>query len=396
MPRENCPVCDARRTECFLRRRSVPAHQNMLFTSAAAARAITRGDLEMRACPACGFVFNAAFDPTRVDYGPAYENSQDRSPAFNAHLDERVDHLVRARGVRCGRVVEVGCGKGVFLRKLLAHPLNNSDAVGFDPAFTGAPEPANERIRFVTDFYGPETAVPADAVVCRHVIEHVPEPLDLLRTVRAGVGRSGSTRVFFETPCVEWILRGRVMWDFFYEHCSIFTTHSLALALSRAGFEPTGVEHVFGGQYLWAEGTSATSGSTVSGDGAEIAELAAAFGDAEREQIASWQALIAELGAHGPLYAWGAGAKGVTFCNLADTDATRLAGVVDVNPAKQGKYLPGTGHAIVAPQSAIAAHAVFVFNPNYVTEVADILNRLGSDAAVIDLSRLEESHAAGH
>ena len=34
---------------------------------------------------------------------------------------------------------------------------------------------------------------------------------------------------------------------------------------------------------------------------------------------------------------------------------TKLAGVVDVNPAKQGKYLSGTGHPIVPPEAAAGA-----------------------------------------
>ena len=386
MPREVCPVCDSAGAEQFLFRESVPVHQHQLFAAAADARAIRRGVLDMRSCDACGFVFNAAFDPALVDYGPAYENSQDSSPAFNAHLDGLVDHLVRDGGVRNGRVVEVGCGKGVFLGKLLAHPDNHSDAVGFDPSYLGAERVG--RTRFVKDFYGPATAVPADVVICRHVIEHVARPLDLLRTVRISVGESGATRVFFETPCVEWILQNRVTWDFFYEHCSLFTVASLSLALERAGFAVTSVRHIFGGQYLWAEGTSGRTPDTDQFQTRPTTRLATEirrFAAENSERVTRWHDLLADLAPRGPVFVWGAGAKGVTFCNLADPDGSRLAGVIDVNVAKQGRFLPGTGHPIVPPASAVGAAAVLVLNPNYVAEIRATVASLGSHAEVIDL-----------
>jgi len=385
VPRENCPVCDAPGAERFLFRPSVPVHQNVLCSTASEARDLKRGVLDMRACPACGFVFNAAFDPRLVDYGPDYENSQDCSPAFHRHLDTLVERLVRANGVRNGCVVEVGCGKGVFLNKLLSHPDNKSEAVGFDPSYIGAEQVG--RARFVKDFYGPATAVPADVVVCRHVIEHVPEPLELLRTVRLGVGESGRTRVFFETPCVGWILRNRVPWDFFYEHCSLFTAASLSLALERAGFAVAGVRHVFNGQYLWAEATSAKSRSAIRDGEPDTLHLARLFARDERNRVARWDSMLRELSLRGPVYAWGAGAKGVTFCNLADPEGQRLAGIVDVNPAKQGRYLPGTGHAIISPEEAVEAGAAafLVFNPNYVDEVVSTVEGLGSHASVVDL-----------
>jgi hypothetical protein len=182
-----------------------------------------------------------------------------------------------------------------------------------------------------------------------------------------------------------------VPWDFFYEHCSLFTAESLTLALELAGFCVTGVRHVFGGQYLWAEGEagrvrprSPSPLETLERRTGGVAALARAFAAEERERVTGWTALLAEAGADGPVFAWGAGAKGVTFCNLADPERTRLAGVVDVNPAKQSKYLPGTGHPIVPPEAVAGARAVLVFNPNYVAEVRATVARLGSRAEIID------------
>jgi SAM-dependent methyltransferase len=363
----------------------------LLYESAEAARKAARGDLDLRVCGRCGFVFNAAFNPDLLEYGPDYENTQNHSPAFDAYTDELVEHLVRT-GVRSGRVVEVGCGKGVFLVKLLSHPASRCEGVGFDPSYFGPEAALGGRLRFVRAFYGPDTAAPAEAVICRHVIEHIADPLALLRTVREAAAEG--TRVFFETPCVEWVFRNRVPWDLFYEHCSLFTAHSLGLALTRAGFRVTATRHVFGEQYLWAEAVAghgerpATASDTV--------RLAAGFAAAEKSRLARWGQLLERLTADGPVVVWGAGAKGATFCNLADPDARRVAGVVDVNPAKQGHYLPGTGHPILAPAAAADAAAVIVLNPNYTAEVADALGRLGSRAAVIDLMRWEEEHAADH
>jgi hypothetical protein len=392
MPGSACPICEAPNATEFLRRGAVPVHQNLLFDTAEAARAIARGTLAMHVCGACGFAFNAAFDPTLLDYGTAYENSQDCSAAFNSYLDGLVQQLVERHGVRNGRVVEVGCGKGAFLTKLLTHPANRSSAVGFDPTYLGPDEVLGGRLRFKRVFYGPETAVPADVVVCRHVIEHVPDPLGLLRTVRAEAGQWGKTKVFFETPCVDWILRHRVPWDFFYEHCSLFTRHSLGLALTRAGFRVTDVRHVFGGQYLWAEAETGV-GQWPAADG-DTPRMAREFAAVERSRLTYWLTLLNS----GRTLVWGAGAKGVTFCNLADPRAERVLAVVDVNPAKQGKYLAGTGHPILSPEAALGLRpdAVLVLNPNYVAEVADVVSRLGSSAAVIDLMHQEGTRAAHH
>ena len=124
--------------------------------------------------------------------------------------------------------------------------------------------------------------------------------------------------------------------------------------------------------------------------------MAAGFAADERRRVAGWVRLLDDLRGHGPVAVWGAGAKGVTFAHLADPDARRVAAVVDVNPAKQGRFLPGTGHPIIAPVRAVelGVTSVLVLNPNYAAEVAAALAGLGSPAAVIDLTDREARHAA--
>ena len=116
--REACPICDTQAPAAFLQRDGVPVHQNLLFDDPGAARAIARGRLELSACPTCGFVYNRAFDASLLAYGERYENAQDCSPAFAAHMRLLADEIVRA-APEDARIVEIGCGKGSFLRALV-------------------------------------------------------------------------------------------------------------------------------------------------------------------------------------------------------------------------------------------------------------------------------------
>lgn len=381
-----CPVCESRRLAPFLQRSQVPVHQNLVVTSQETARAVTRGELDLVVCEDCGFVFNRAFDLSRLAYGEDYDNTQSCSAYFDTYLDGLVKDLVERQGVRNSTIVEVGCGKGQFLRKLVSYPGANNQGFGFDPSYVGPDTDLDRRLAFRRCYYDDTcTDVAADVVVCRHVIEHVPEPMALLRSVRAALAHTPRARVFFETPCVEWILRNRVVWDFFYEHCSLFTAASLSLAFENAGFAVERVEHIFGGQYLWLEARATDAALPTVQSRPETAALAQAYGADEAILRQKWLARLVELKARGKVALWGAGAKGATFANLVDPDCTLIDCVVDLNPNKQGRYIPGTGHPIVAPTDLPrrGVRSAVLMNPNYREENLRLLAEAGIELDLI-------------
>ncbi len=91
----------------------------------------------------------------------------------------------------------------------------------------------------------------------------------------------------------------------------------------------------------------------------------------------------------GGVAVWGAGAKGVTFAGLVDPQESQVDCVVDINPRKQGRFLPGTGHPIVPPAALreLGVKTVLVLNPNYVPEIRLLLDELNLDVVVIDVMR---------
>lgn len=384
----SCPLCAGGRSRVFLRQSGVPVHQNLVMATPEAARSLVRGDLAFAVCPDCGFVFNQAFDLTRLSYGEDYDNTQSCSATFDAYLDGLVKDLVECHGVRNCAVVEVGCGKGGFLRKLVDFPGACNTGTGFDPSYVGEAGSSDGRLTFRQCYYDDAcTEVPADVVICRHVIEHVPDPMSLLRAVRAALARSPRSRVFFETPCVDWILRNQVIWDIFYEHCSLFSAGSLRGAFERAGFAVDRVEHIFGGQYLWLEARVAEA-PRLAMDPGKTLSLAEAYAEAEDRLRYQWKTRLLAAEHLGPVALWGAGAKGATLANLVDPDGTCIDCVVDLNPNKQGRFLPGTGHPIVAPADLPrrGVKQAFLMNPNYREENLSLLAEHGITLDLLDWS----------
>jgi len=380
-----CPICRRDAASIFLERSGVPVHQNMVVKEARLALMVPRGDLALCVCDHCGFIFNRAFDPNKLSYEASYDNTQLCSPSARQHYDDLVRRLLDLRHVRGCRIVEVGCGqKGDFIRGLVKADARNQ-GIGFDPSYAGVSTELDGRLRFVKRFYGPDCAGErADVVVSLHVIEHVPSPMELLKTVCNNLAASPRARVFFETPCVEWILTNYTIWDLFYEHCSYFSRTSMTAAFELAGFRVEQIEHVFGRQYLWLEAALSDAPSAAKVTHGGIPNLARQFALREQEtfrRLREWAGARTEK-----LAVWGAGAKGVTLVNLIDPARELFACVVDLNPNKQGNFVPGTAHPIVGYRELprYGVKTAVLMNPNYRSETEALLREAGLDIQLVD------------
>jgi SAM-dependent methyltransferase len=380
----SCSLCDSRDLFVFSERTGVPVHQNVPLDTAGAARAASRGDLRLACCRACGFVTNLAFRQDLLHYGAGYENDQTQSPAFEAYTDGLIASLIAA-GCRNRFVLEVGSGQGQFLRRLCANGGNRG--VGFDPAYTGKDSVDGDGVTFVRELYsGQRTHESPDLVLCRHVLEHVPDPMRFLKDIVRSLGRDRSARIAFEMRTVGWVLEQVMVHDFFYEHCSYFTAESVRFAFERAGFTNVVPTATFGGQYLWvtADYQPASPRPMPRLAPGGIVKSVERYVQQEQASGAALRAKIEKLRVSGPVAIWGAGAKGVTLLNLIDPGCQIVDCTVDVNPKKQGKFIPGTGHPIVSPAELPArdVRGVLVMNPNYADEVRHALHAISPDVVV--------------
>ncbi len=376
-----CPLCNSIADVAVLDSSAVPVFQNVLYPTFEEARSAATGRLAIRACPACGFVHNAAFDPDSALYDANYENNQSHSAVFTRHIQGSVAAVLRA--VTPGEtVLEVGCGQGYFLSHLAQAAPAGTPLIGFDPAWRGGtpPAPGVEIHARLFDRAAAESLDrPIGAVVSRHVIEHVRDPLGFLNAIRAALPTQRPVDLFIETPCVQWILDNGVVQDFFYEHCSYFTAETLDTALGRSGFETVSIDHVFGGQYLWAHARTGDTATHAPSSAAGMVKSAAAFRERYAASLARWRETLGAARQKGRVALWGGGAKGVTFAAVFDPDRALIDCIVDINPGKQGHFTPLTAHPVLSPEAAAERNirTLVVMNPLYRDEIAATCASMG-------------------
>jgi len=384
----SCPLCGGRDLETFFRVDAVPVHQNLLWRTRESARHCDRGEIALALCTTCGFISNAAFQPALVRYSPLYENSQSCSPQFHAYMEGLADRLIERYGLREKVVVEIGCGKGEFLSMLCERGGNRG--IGFDPSVP-PDRPATDHITFISDFYSERYAgYRGDLVCCRHVLEHLPDPAAMLTRVRRSIGEHAGTAVYVEVPSAIWILRNLTFWDIFYEHCSYFSPGSLRWLFAACGLRIVALDEVAGGQYLGVEAIPDGDGPAAhDADGVrDAAESVAHFVAHYPERLAALRAQTESLRRDSRrAVVWGAGAKGVTFLNVLAIQPEFIPYVVDINPRKQGMYVPGTGQQIVHPERlrAYAPDVIFVMNPNYREEISEMVRNAGASGEIVSL-----------
>ncbi|MCL4765091.1 MAG: methyltransferase domain-containing protein [Hyphomicrobiaceae bacterium] len=377
-----CPVCTWPGARPLLEMRGVPICCNVLWPSRAEALQAPVGDIRLRYCADCGHIFNAAFDPGLMSYTEEYENSLHFSARFQSYAHWLAEHLVGTHDIRGRTVIDIGCGKGDFLATICA--TGDNRGYGFDRSYSG--ESATHRkdldLTFVREFYSEQyAAIAADLICCRHVLEHLADPIVLVEQVRTAAGRGRDAIAYFEVPNGLYTLRDLGIWDLIYEHCSYFSPASLEYLFRNNGFLVLEILDLYEGQYIGIACRRATAGAHAGGAHAaaeDAAGHAAAFAARFRRKVKEWQARLDLLRWQGRrTVVWGGGSKGVTFLNLLTSPLIEF--MVDINPRKLGKYVAGTGQQVIAPEQLVdyRPDVVIVMNPVYRDEIREKLDTLG-------------------
>ena len=326
----------------------------------------------LRECNDCGLVFNAILDSKAIPYDERYENRQNFSAGFLAMLEQTASTLANRYSLKGGAVLEVGCGKGDFLHLLCERA--QCRGLGFDTSCEVVGAQTDRRVTFFQRYVTPEDVTEKiNLIVCRHVVEHVPQIGDFFQLLHRLAVAGGGSAVYVETPALEWIVEHHAFWDVFYEHCNYFQTGTLRRLAEKAGFTVLDHRRIFGGQYQALELRTASSDTARPDEPPQTTPLLCTFARDLANSVNEVISKLMEAGASNGWAIWGAGAKGVSIAGALSHMPPLF--VVDSNPAKQGTFIPGTNVPVVAPSDTRLGviPVVLIVNSYYACEIRECL-----------------------
>lgn len=381
--RIDCPVCRQQDLLHSVFFEALPVSCNSLHPDANSAVAAQTAQFALAFCRNCDHFFNAAFEDDRIGYTPNYENSLHFSPRFVAFVDDLADRLSTTYRLGGKLAVDIGCGKGDFLKRLCS--TSGARGIGFDRSFEDNRGEKVAGVEFINDWFGNAYSDVKPAFVsCRHVLEHIANPIAFLKGLRSHPGVEPNTVFYIEVPNALYTMRDMGIWDLIYEHVSYFTPHSLRVAMETAGFQVLDEGASYGDQYLFIEAMSVGTRLTeILSKSGKIDALVRRFDRTYRDKVAWWRDYLSKRDPEQTVV-WGAGSKGITFVNVVP-GGTRIGSLVDVNPHKQGRFAPGSGTPVLGPESLRGRplRSIIVMNPLYRDEVAQTAHKLGLAPEII-------------
>jgi SAM-dependent methyltransferase len=378
-----CPLCGADGLRDVLHLHGVPAICNQLWPDSASARNAARGDIDLALCESCTFLFNRSFREDHVAYAPGYENALHFSPHFRTFAEGLCSELVQRYGLAGRDIVEIGCGDGYFLDLMVARGVRS--ATGFDPSMAGRSTPFTETpgVDIVPQHLrADQLDRDFDFLLCRHVLEHLSDPLAVLREVRTAIG-DRACPVYFEVPNGTWILERPSIWDVIYEHVSYWTPTSVETLFRRAGFTIVSLRTGYDEQFLMIEARPTAADPAVlptEHERLEVLRACRSLHETSRALFSEWHRRLAALAREGKqAVIWGAGSKGISFANAVAAASGCVIAMVDVNARKHGRFVPGVALPVIAPSEVVhvSPELILIANELYAREIQRVLAEQG-------------------
>lgn len=328
--------------------------------------------LHARVCDACLLVqVEPAVPPEEIFSHYAYFSSF--SESWLAHCRAYSQMAIeRFALTSSSKVVEIASNDGYLLTNFVRAGI---PCLGIEPAANVAETARAKGVPTEVAFFGVETARrlaaaghKADLLVAKNVLAHVPGIDDFVAGLAVLLREDGVFTVEF--PHLLNLIRNVQFDTIYHEHFTYLSLLAVERIFARHGlrvFDVTEISTHGGSLRVFAchaggprQTEPAVAAVRAQETAAHLDRPEGYAGFAPRVEKVRRDLLAFLDSARGTVAAYGAAAKGNTLLNYCGVGRERIAYVVDRNPAKQGRLLPGSRIPVRTPE------AIFAEKPGYV------------------------------
>jgi len=352
-------------------------------------------------CDVCALVQLDSSIQRELHFNENYSYYSSYSDSWLNHAKELAQKSVnRLKLSDSNLVVELASNDGYLLQyfKELGVPV-----LGIEPSENVANFAIFERgIRTLVEFFGVDSATKmlhefeqADLVIAINVLAHVPDIHDFLRGIEILLKDEGQAVIEF--PHLANMLRECQFDTIYHEHYSYLSLTALCPIIEKSGLKVIDIEEIptHGGSLrLYLAKMDSSIGETLILEEVLKKELLfdprsyitrQNFQKSVSYIVENLLSEISKLKENKKLiFGYGAAAKGNTILNLAGINSSQICCIIDRNPHKQGKLLPGT-HILICGAEELSKNppdAILVLPWNLASEVSLQLRKLGIETPI--------------
>jgi SAM-dependent methyltransferase len=333
--------------------------------------------LRVLVCESCWLVQTEDFADATLLFSSDYAYFSGYSSTWVEHCLAFADEVIGRFGLdQLSRVVEVASNDGTLLDFFHTRGMK---CTGIEPTASTAAAARDLGLEVLEVFLDEKVAdglvtdgLVADLLVANNVIAHVPDIVGFATGCKNLLADDGVAS--FEFQYLVELVQDALFDTIYHEHFSYLSLASAEAVLETAGLKVFDVERLSthgGSLRVLAQRTESTRYDTTDSV-RHLRDREASLGVTSPSFYSGFQEradrirddlveFLVNARAQGKSVAgYGAAAKGNTLLNFAGMSADLMAYVVDNNPAKQGRYLPGSRIPIVAEQRIVDESPDFV------------------------------------
>jgi 2-polyprenyl-3-methyl-5-hydroxy-6-metoxy-1,4-benzoquinol methylase len=333
--------------------------------------------LRVLVCENCFLVQIDEYQKSSAIFNNDYVYFSSFSSSWLNHAKKYCEEVVKRLSLNQeSKVIEIASNDGYLLQFFLE---KNIPVLGIEPTKNTATIAVKKGIETVTEFFGTVLAeeltkkgVLADLLIGNNVLAHVPDINDFVAGMKRILTPKGT--ITMEFPHLIQMINQNQFDTIYHEHFSYLSLFTVQNIFFQQGLEIYDVDEISthgGSLRIYAKHLDDTS-KQVSTNVSDLISKEKLLGvntltyykdfntNVDQIKIDFLSFLIAQKKNGKKVVGYGAAAKGNTLLNYCGVKKDLISFVVDANPSKQGKYLPGSHIPVVCEEQLKKFYPDFV------------------------------------